>query len=110
MPSYDRARSLRSPPAPCRHLDGGGLPNRRQRRQLAPPKRGGSSRISSREVSGVWPVRSQGRPPSRPARETLPAESLGAVPHRRLGGSLDGYGAVSYTHLQAHETPEHLVC
>eukprot|EP00658_Telonema_sp_P-2_P052159 TRINITY_DN40343_c0_g1_i1.p1 TRINITY_DN40343_c0_g1~~TRINITY_DN40343_c0_g1_i1.p1 ORF type:complete len:103 (-),score=24.90 TRINITY_DN40343_c0_g1_i1:76-384(-) len=22
----------------------------------------------------------------------------------------DGYGAVSYTHLRAHETPEHLVC
>src|SRR5678816_4420242 len=22
----------------------------------------------------------------------------------------DGYGPVSYTHLRAHETPEHLVC
>ena len=23
---------------------------------------------------------------------------------------MDGYDAVSYTHLRAHETPEHLVC
>src|SRR5678815_5861056 len=30
----------------------------------------------------------------------------------RLGGRLDGVDdeAVSYTHLRAHETPEHLVC
>src|SRR5674536_174591 len=29
---------------------------------------------------------------------------------RRIDGFLDGAGPVSYTHLRAHETPEHLVC
>ena len=28
----------------------------------------------------------------------------------QLGLAQDGFEAVSYTHLQAHETPEHLVC
>ena len=28
----------------------------------------------------------------------------------QLNGDLVGYIAVSYTHLRAHETPEHLVC
>ena len=28
----------------------------------------------------------------------------------RLGSQLLSLGAVSYTHLRAHETPEHLVC
>ena len=27
-----------------------------------------------------------------------------------LSGAYDWTGAVSYTHLRAHETPEHLVC
>src|SRR5678816_481414 len=28
----------------------------------------------------------------------------------KVSGGLHGVGAVSYTHLRAHETPEHLVC
>src|SRR5678815_3852201 len=33
----------------------------------------------------------------------------GQGPHTRRGPG-EGRGAVSYTHLRAHETPEHLVC
>src|SRR5678815_5065208 len=33
--------------------------------------------------------------------------TLDSVPERDV---VRGYGAVSYTHLRAHETPEHLVC
>mgnify|MGYP007068772711 CR=1 FL=1 len=29
---------------------------------------------------------------------------------RGIGSGLGGHTAVSYTHLRAHETPEHLVC
>src|SRR5678815_1934862 len=47
-------------------------------------------------------------------RKAIP-QILGAYPHlARLvvegGGELYSPWAVSYTHLRAHETPEHLVC
>src|SRR5678815_1340923 len=35
---------------------------------------------------------------------------LGVIIGPTLGPPLGGYIAVSYTHLRAHETPEHLVC
>ena len=34
----------------------------------------------------------------------------GATATYSIGGDTQGSGTVSYTHLRAHETPEHLVC
>src|SRR5678815_455251 len=39
-------------------------------------------------------------------RRNRPAQ----VPIHGRGSGLSGFTAVSYTHLRAHETPEHLVC
>src|SRR5678816_376802 len=40
--------------------------------------------------------------------ETVQRPALIIAPNKILAAQL--YGAVSYTHLRAHETPEHLVC
>src|SRR5674536_196517 len=37
-------------------------------------------------------------------------EAAAAVPHIKERLAKMGVSAVSYTHLRAHETPEHLVC
>ena len=40
-------------------------------------------------------------------RDTADEDARGGTDEKRHGQRLD---AVSYTHLRAHETPEHLVC
>src|SRR5678815_4909014 len=45
---------------------------------------------------------------SRKSRASASGHSPYTVAHQR--GNCDTYWSVSYTHLRAHETPEHLVC
>src|SRR5665254_19813 len=59
-----------------------------------------STRVRSSAASDVYKRQDRGR---------RDREEVHGLDHRRAADR-DGLRAVSYTHLRAHETPEHLVC
>ena len=72
-----------------RRLDRRHVRHRRRRRDLAAVEQGRARRLPARQVSGVRPVRAQGRAGEAPARPDVPAEPLGALSQRRSRRELD---------------------
>src|SRR5674536_186965 len=90
---------------------GGAGAARRGARHRGPPR---GARSTQRPDRGVTQPRRGGPSRDRPAhRHSRPGSRAGRSRPRRAdpaAGAGRRVGAVSYTHLRAHETPEHLVC
>eukprot|EP00658_Telonema_sp_P-2_P024133 TRINITY_DN19684_c0_g1_i1.p1 TRINITY_DN19684_c0_g1~~TRINITY_DN19684_c0_g1_i1.p1 ORF type:complete len:107 (+),score=31.96 TRINITY_DN19684_c0_g1_i1:105-425(+) len=68
------------------------------KRQVPSMRHTGSPRTLQQQVAATTPTAEEERTP-----RTTPRRTFG-------GGVTPPTNAVSYTHLRAHETPEHLVC
>eukprot|EP00658_Telonema_sp_P-2_P031635 TRINITY_DN23628_c0_g1_i1.p1 TRINITY_DN23628_c0_g1~~TRINITY_DN23628_c0_g1_i1.p1 ORF type:complete len:119 (+),score=24.17 TRINITY_DN23628_c0_g1_i1:75-431(+) len=82
-----------------------------------PPRSTLSSSSAASDVYKRQPLRLLPQPPQlaihrRPQQIKQPHQNLRIQPspHRGIGPCTALYIPVSYTHLRAHETPEHLVC